>query len=506
MPLSKQDIFNRAEHGELVAPQLIPGFNGNDDGLVNRTPIDNSVIGALGDGGPAEVDAAVTTARACLEAGEWRHKSPAERKTIMLKWCDLLEEHAEELAALDCIDAGKPIDECENTDIPDTIEPLRWYAEAADKCFGRVAPTGPEATGLIVKEPIGVVGAVLPWNFPAQMFAWKVGPALVTGNSVIVKPAELTPLSAGRMVELAREAGVPDSALLVVNGLGEKAGEALGRHADVDIVSFTGSTEVGRRFLQYSAESNLKQIVLECGGKNPQIVFADADLDAAVDDILSGAFWNMSENCSCGSRLLVAADIKDALIDKLVSGLADWKLGDPREPGISLGPMVEGPHFDKVKSFLDQAEADGARCVTGGHIRSDFLSGWYFEPTIFADVTPDMRLFTEEVFGPLVAMTTFTNEAEAIELANDTRYGLAASLYTENVHRAQRVASAIRAGTVSINGFSEGDITTPFGGYKLSGFGGRDNGLEALDQYQETKTIWYVNRDTSSTASSEPAE
>lgn len=494
MVLSKQDVFTRAECGELTAPQLIPGFAGNDDGLVNRTPIDNSVIGTLGAGGAAEVDAAVKAARACFDSGEWRHKSPAERKAIMLAWCDLLDQHAEELAALDCIDAGKPIDECETTDIPDTIGPLRWYAEAADKCFGRIAPTGPEATGLIVKEPIGVVGAVLPWNFPAQMFAWKVGPALVTGNSVIVKPAELTPLSAGRMVELAREAGVPAAALIVVNGLGEQAGEALGRHDDVDIVSFTGSTEVGRLFLKYSAESNLKQIVLECGGKNPQIVFSDADLDAAVPDILNGAFWNMSENCSCGSRLLVAAEIKDALVEKLVAGLADWQLGDPRKAGISLGPMVEGPHFDKVKGFLDQAEADGARCVAGGKVRSDFLSGWYIEPTIYADVSRDMRLFTEEVFGPLLAVTTFNSEDEAIGLANDTSYGLAASLYTENVHRAQRVASAIRAGMVSINGFSEGDITTPFGGYKQSGFGGRDNGLEALEQYQETKTIWYVNR------------
>lgn len=494
MALSKQEVFQRAARAELKAPQLIPGFTGNNDGLENRTPIDNSVIGTLGAGGKAEVDAAVKAARACFEAREWRTNSPAARKATMLKWCDLLEEHAEELAALDCIDAGKPIDECENTDIPATIDTLRWYAEAADKCYGKVAPTSGAATGLIVKEPVGVVGAVLPWNFPAQMYAWKVGPALVTGNSVIVKPAELTPLSAVRMTELAYEAGIPQAALQVVNGVGEQAGEALGRHMDVDVVSFTGSTEVGRRFLTYSAESNLKQIVLECGGKNPQVVFADADLDLAVGDILNAAFWNMSENCSCGSRLLVAAEIRDALIEKLLRGLADWKLGDPRETGVRLGPMVEGPHLAKVKGFLEQAKADGLHCVTGGHIRGDFLSGWYVEPTVYTDVRPDTRLFREEVFGPLLAVTGFSSEEEAICLANDTNYGLAASVYTENVHRAQRVAGAIRAGTVSVNGFSEGDITTPFGGYKQSGFGGRDNGLEALDQYQEIKTIWYVNR------------
>ncbi len=494
MPLTKQDIFERARRGELKAPQLIPGFRGNDDGLENRTPIDNSVIGTLGAGGQAEVDAAVKAARACFESGAWRDRSPAERKAVMLAWCDLLDQHAEEIAALDCIDAGKPIDECEATDTPETISTLRWYAETADKCYDRIAPTGPDATGLIVKEPIGVVGAVLPWNFPAQMYAWKVGPALVTGNSVIVKPAELTPLSAVRMTELAHEAGIPAGALIVVNGLGADAGEALGRHMDVDVVSFTGSTEVGRYFLRYSAESNLKKVVLECGGKNPQVVFADADIDAVVGDILNAAFWNMSENCSCGSRLLVANEIKDELINKLVAGLADWKLGDPREAGVRLGPMVEGPHLEKVKGFLDQAEADGLNCVTGGHIRGDYLSGWYVEPTVYTDVSPETKLFREEVFGPLLAVTGFSSEAEAIALANDTSYGLAASLYTENVHRAQRVARAIRAGTVSVNGFSEGAITTPFGGYKLSGFGGRDNGMEALDQYQETKTIWYVNR------------
>ncbi|HET8554561.1 MAG TPA: aldehyde dehydrogenase family protein [Rhodanobacteraceae bacterium] len=495
MPLGKTDIFERAAQGRLRAPQLIPGFRGNDDGLVNRTPIDDSVIGTLGDGDAVEVDAAVKVARSCFEAGTWRRKSPAERKQAMLAWCDLLDEHAEEIAALDCIDAGKPIDECEATDIPDTIATLRWYAETADKCFGRIAPTGEGATGLIVHEPIGVVGAVLPWNFPAQMYAWKVGPALVTGNSVIVKPAELTPLSAVRMTELAHQAGIPPEALMVVNGRGEQAGEALGRHKDVDMVSFTGSTEVGRRFLKYAAESNLKRIVLECGGKNPQVVFADADLDAAVGDILSAAFWNMSENCSCGSRLLVHENVKDALLEKLHAGLSAWKLGDPRKPGVRLGPMVERAHFEKVKSFLDRARVEGLRCVIGGRVRQDFLSGWYVEPTVYADVGPDSRLFREEIFGPLLTVTAFTDEAEAVGLANDTGYGLAASVYTENMHCARRVAAAIRAGTISVNGFSEGDITTPFGGYKLSGFGGRDNGMEALDQYRETKTIWYVERE-----------
>jgi gamma-glutamyl-gamma-aminobutyraldehyde dehydrogenase len=286
---------------------------------------------------------------------------------------------------------------------------------------------------------------------------------------------------------------VPAGALTLVTGLGEEVGQAIGRHMDVDVVSFTGSTEVGRHFLRYSADSNLKEIVLECGGKSPQVVFDDADLEGAVDHVLAAAFWNMGENCSCGSRLIVQSGVKDALLARLRERLAQWKVGLPTDESVQIGPMVEQVHFEKVRAFLQGAEAEGARLVHGGRIRSDLGSGWYVEPTIFDQVSSGSRLFQEEVFGPILAVTPFETEEQAIELANDSHYGLAASLYTTDVRRAQRVARAIQAGTVSVNGFSEGDITTPFGGYKQSGFGGRDNGLEALDQYQQIKTIWYVN-------------
>ncbi len=493
MIMDKEAVFAKAANGELWAGHLIPGHDAGERKLETRTPIDDSLIGYIADGSDAEVDSAVRAARECFKRGLWRDLSPSDRRQVMLRWAQLLEQHQEELAALDCIDAGKPISECLNTDMPATIETFYWYAEAIDKLFGKVAPTGNEALGLVIKEPIGVVGVVLPWNFPAQMFAWKVAPALAAGNSVIVKPAELTSLSAYRMVQLAHEAGIPEGALTLVCGLGEKAGAALGRHNDVDMVSFTGSTEVGRYFLEYSAQSNLKEIVLECGGKSPQIVFADADLDAAVPSILAAAFWNMSENCSCGSRLIVDATIKDTLLKKLKKGLAEWKVGDPREPDVKIGPMVEKAHFEKVKAYLERTLEQGAKLAAGGGIREKEGSGWYIEPTILDDVTQEMTIFHEEVFGPLLAVTTFDTEDQAIALANDSSYGLAASFYTANLKRAHRVARAIQAGTVSINGFSEGSIATPFGGYKQSGFGGRDKGIEALDQYLQTKTIWFMD-------------
>lgn len=493
MPLNKEAVFSLARQAALAAGHLIPGHGHRGERLVITSPADNTPIGHIEAGTAEDVDAAVEAARRCFDAGEWAQRPPAERKQVMQAWVALIREHAEELAALDCVDAGKPISECLGTDMPATIETFAWFAEAIDKCFGRISPTGPQALGLILKEPIGVVGAVLPWNFPAQMYAWKVAPALAAGNSVIVKPAELTSLSAWRLTQLAHQAGVPSGALTLVTGTGEGAGEPLGRHPDVDMVSFTGSTEVGRLFLKYSAESNLKEIVLECGGKSPQVVFEDAPLDEIVNDVLAAAFWNMGENCSCGSRLIVHASVKEALLERLTAALADWHVGLPTDPRTRIGPMVEQAHFDKVKSYLDAAEAEGARKVHGGRIHASLGSGWYVEPTIFDGVTPSMRLFQEEVFGPVLAVTTFDTEDEAVRLANDTDYGLAASIYTQNVRRAQRVARRIRAGTVSVNGFSEGDVTAPFGGYKQSGFGGRDKGLEAFEQYTQTKVVWYVN-------------
>lgn len=443
----------------------------------------------------ADVDRAVDAARRAFEDGRWSRQSPEERKETLLRFAQLLEDNAEEIALLDALDAGKPITDCRTIDVPETVKCFRWYAEAADKLFDSVAPTGSGHLGLIVREPVGVVAAVLPWNFPALMFAWKVAPALAVGNSVVVKPSKLTSLSAIRMTELASQAGVPAGVLNIVPGSGDKVGQALGCHKDVDAVSVTGSTEVGRLFLGYSSESNLKKVVLELGGKNPQIVLADApDLEIVAQDVLSAGYWNMGENCSAGSRLLVHDSIKDKLLESVVKHATEWIVGDPLDPVTKIGPMVEERHMEKVLGYIETGRDEGAKVVIGGGRVLEEAGGYFVAPTIFDNVSRDMRVAREEIFGPVICVISFKDEEEAIELANDTNYGLTASLWTRNLDSALRVSRAVRAGTVSVNCFSEGDITTPFGGYKESGFGGRDNGLEAFDQYTEVKTIWMTIR------------
>jgi len=461
--------------------------------FATENPATGRALAEIAAGDADDIDGAVRAARRAFDDGRWSRLAPAERKLTLLRFADLLEANLEELALLDSLEAGKPITDCRETDLPETIKTFRWYAEAADKLYDSIAPTGQDALGLIVREPIGVVGAVLPWNFPIMMAAWKAAPALAAGNSMVIKPAELTSLSTIRMAELAAEAGIPDGVLNVVPGLGETAGQALGRHMDVDVLSFTGSTEVGRLFLRYSSESNLKRIVLECGGKSPQIVMADAsDLDSVAEQVVIAGFANMGENCTCGSRLIVHRDVRDALLDRVVAKTAEWIVGDPQDSATRIGPMIERPHLDKVMGYIELGREEGARVVTGGNRALPESGGYFVAPTVFDDVRNDMRIAREEIFGPIISTIPFDSPEEAIELANATSYGLHASIYTRDVDTAIKTARAIRAGTVSINGYSEGDITTPFGGYKESGFGGRDKGLEAFDQYTEKKTIWFT--------------
>jgi 4-(gamma-glutamylamino)butanal dehydrogenase len=439
----------------------------------------------------ADVDAAVKAARRSFEEGVWAKRSPAERKHVLLRLAELIEKNLGELALLDCLDAGKPITDCMTIDLPDSVHCFRWHAEAIDKEYERVAPTGPANVAMIVREPLGVIGAILPWNFPFQMAAWKLGPILATGNSVVVKPARQTSLSVLRLAELAAEAGIPEGVLNVVPGGGSVIGAALCKHPDVDAVAFTGSTEVGRQLLQYSAESNLKRVVLELGGKNPQVVFDDAgDLDYIARQALNCVFWNMGENCSSGSRLIVHRKIKTRLLDRMIRFSKEWTVGNPLDPATKVGPMIEESHMTKVLDYIESGKQEGAELVLGGRRTLLKTGGYFVEPTIFDRVRPSMKIAREEIFGPVLSVLTFNTEEEAIQLANDTQYGLTASLYSENMSRANRVARAIRAGTVSVNCFSEGDATTPFGGFKQSGFFGRDKSIFAHHQYCELKTIW----------------
>jgi gamma-glutamyl-gamma-aminobutyraldehyde dehydrogenase len=454
-------------------------------------PATGRTLATIAAGDTADVDLAVSAARRAFEDGRWSRRSPAERKAVLLRLADLIEANAEELALLDSLEAGKPITDCREADLPETVKAFRWFAEAADKLYDSIAPTGPDALGMIIREPIGVVAGVLPWNFPIMLAAWKAAPALAAGNSVVLKPAELTSLSTIRLAELAAEAGLPDGVLNVVPGLGETAGQALGLHMGVDALSFTGSTEVGRLFLRYASESNLKRIVLECGGKSPQVVLGDAaDLDLVADNVVTAGFANMGENCTCGSRLIVDRRIRDDLVERIVARTADWTVGDPQDPATRIGPMIERPHLDKVLGYIDTGRAEGARVVAGGGRALPDSGGYFVEPTIFDGVDNSMRIAREEIFGPVISTIAFDTEEEGLAIANDTNYGLHAAVYTNDLDAAIRAARTLRAGTVSVNAYSEGDITTPFGGYKESGFGGRDKGLEAFDQYTEKKTIW----------------
>ena len=485
-----EDYAAIAKHLKFQTQAYINGaFCNAQSGAVFPTlnPATGAVLAHVAACDKADVDLAAEHARVAFEDGRWSRLHPSERKAVLLRLAQLMEDKAAELAVLESVDSGKPVGECAAVDVPETIKTIRWHAELIDKIYDTTAPAGPNTVALVSREAIGVVGCVLPWNFPLLMLAWKIGPALAAGCSVIVKPAELTTLSTLAVAALVKEAGLPDGVFQVVTGTGKDAGEPIGLHPDIDMVSFTGSTVTGRRFLHYSAESNLKSIVLECGGKNPAVVLADAeDLDSVAQNVVNGAFWNMGENCSATSRLIVHSSIKEALLAAIGRALQAWTTGDPLDPTHKIGALVSPGHFQKVNGYLEQAKADGCRVVFGGKT----IAGAFVEPTVIDGVTPQSRLFHEEIFGPVLAVTSFNTLDEAIDLANDTHYGLAASVYTANQRHAMKLARHIKAGTVTVNCFGEGDVSTPFGGFKQSGFGGRDKSIHAHEQYTELKTIW----------------
>ncbi len=488
------DLLTHDEYKALASSLDFPtaafvdgGYRMSQSGKTFATvnPATGETLGQIAACDSADVDFAVQKARDAFENGRWANLHPSKRKDVLIRLCKLITRNRRELAVMESLDSGKTIYDCETVDIPETVHCIKWHAELIDKIYDQVAPASDDHIAMVVREPVGVVGVVLPWNFPLLMMAWKIGPALAAGCSVVVKPAEETSLTALRLAELASEAGVPDGVLNVITGLGPDVGEPLGRHRDVDMVSFTGSTPTGRRFLGYSAESNLKEVVLEMGGKNPCIVLADAEnLDAVAAHVVNGAFWNMGENCSAASRLIVDGSIRDTLLEKVLAHAREWNVGDPLDPSVRIGAMVSKAHFDKVCGYLKQV---GKGDILLGGQDSD---GAFVEPTIVSVASNADPVAQEEVFGPVLSVISVSGFDEAISVANDTPYGLAASIFTANAKRAIRGARALRAGTVTVNSYGEGDISTPFGGFKESGFGGRDNGIHAHDQYTQIKTIW----------------
>ncbi|GGV36612.1 aldehyde dehydrogenase [Actinomadura cremea] len=454
------------------------------------SPRDGTVIARVAEGDETDVDRAVAAARAAFQDGRWARRSPRERRAVLQRLARLVEEHAEELALIEAVDMGKPFTDALAVDLRVTVQTLDFYAEAIDKTYDEVAPTAEDVLATITREPLGVVAAVVPWNFPLMMAIWKVAPALAVGNSVVVKPAEQSPLTALRLAELAAEAGLPAGVLNVVPGFGPTAGRALGLHMDVDAVAFTGSGAVGRRFLRYAAESNIKQVSLELGGKSPQIVLPDAPgLDRVAEAVATGIFFNQGEVCTGGSRLLVHRSIKDELLGKVLDASRRKRVGDPLDPGVDIGALVESAHLERVLGYIDAGREEGARAVLGGNRVLAETGGYYVEPTVFDRVDPHMRIAQEEIFGPVLSVIEFDSVDEAVRIANGTAYGLAAAVWTTDLSTAHRVSRRLRAGTVWVNCYDDSDITVPFGGYGQSGFG-RDKSLHALDKYAHLKSTW----------------
>ncbi|MDN3923206.1 aldehyde dehydrogenase [Roseateles violae] len=455
----------------------------------NLNPATGQPFGEIEFYGAREVDLAVQAARRAFNGGAWSRCAPEQRKEVLLRLAALVREHALELAVMESMDSGKPIKDCLHeigTEVPNFFQ---WYGELTDKLFGKVVPTGEGTTALIVNEPIGVVGAVVPWNFPLLMATWKLAPALAAGCSVILKPAEQTPLSALRLAELATMAGLPDGVLNVIPGLGPKVGEPIGRHPGIDAVSFTGSNEVGALFLMYSAQSNMKPVGLEMGGKSPLIVLEDAAIsEDLIEQAINAAFWNGGQNCSANMRQIVHQSRKAEFLDKILARVAGLRVGDPLDLTTEIGPMVSQEQRRRVLGYIAQGRADGARILAGGD--ADDRSGFFVRPTVFDEMRPEMSIAREEIFGPVLGVFGVKSVEEGLSLATDTNYGLHASVFTSDIDRALMFAKRLPCGTVSINGFSEGDVKTPFGGYRRSGSLARDKGVEALLQYTQVKTVW----------------
>jgi gamma-glutamyl-gamma-aminobutyraldehyde dehydrogenase len=469
---------------------LIDGsWESGSDSFEVVSPVDGAVLGSVSAADAGDVDRAVRSARRAFEDGRWSGKAPVERKEVLLRWARLCEEHRDRIALAHALEMGKPAREAHGVDMRAVIRTLQWFGEAIDKIVAELPNVSADALAMVQREPAGVVGAVVPWNFPLTMAAWKLAPALAVGCTVVLKPAEQSPISALLLAELGMEAGLPDGVLNVVNGPGHVTGQALGRHPDVDVLTFTGSTEVGRRFMEYSAASNLKRVWLELGGKGANVVFPDADLDKAARTAAWSIFYNAGQMCSAGSRLLVHESVHDDVVRTVLDVAATMQPANPLDDDAPLGSVVTREHRDRIHAMVTAGLLESGEPLTGGTPVLVETGGAYYPPTVIDAVAPNTLLAQQELFGPVLAVTSFRTEEEALALANGTPYGLASAVWTTDLNRAHRFARALKFGVVWVNCYEEGDLTVPFGGVKLSGFG-RDKSLHALDKFYDLKTTW----------------
>lgn len=491
--LTRADWELRAQNLKIEGRAFIHGEH--TDAVSGATfecisPVDGRVLGLVASCDLADAELAVKDARATFESGVWSRMKPVERKKIMVRFADLMDAHAEELALLETLDMGKPIQFSLDVDVAGASRAIRWSGEAIDKIYDEVAATAHDELGLVTREPVGVVAAIVPWNFPMIMTSWKLGPALATGNSVIVKPSEKSPLTAIRMAELALEAGIPAGVLNILPGYGHTVGKALALHMDVDTLVFTGSTKIAKQLMIYAGESNMKRVWLEAGGKSANIVFEDAPcLKEAAEAAAMAICFNQGEMCTAGSRLLVQRSIKDKFMPMVVEAMQGWKVGHALDPETQVGALVDQGHLNTVLSYIEAGHADQAKMLCGGKQVLAETGGVYVEPTIFDDAHNDMRIAKEEIFGPVLTVIPFDTTEEAIAIANDSIYGLAAAIWTSNLSKAHLAAKALRVGSMWVNQYDGGDMTAPFGGYKQSG-NGRDKSLHAFDKYTELKATW----------------